>query len=184
MRVSRISWASRSVTTPALTADASMAAADSSTPGAAEAASVSWRAWRLHDRWLVAAAAEPTGGQCQQPAGDEPRVFGRVVAGDGLVEGIHHDSERLLAIERRRVTGDAMSQTRQQAGGHDTERARVGMGRADERAEELILAVPRTRTERTAQVPICEPGEGRFPPDPGVPLGPRRRGALERGLQV
>ena len=33
MRVSRISWASRSVTTPASTADANMAAADSSTAG-------------------------------------------------------------------------------------------------------------------------------------------------------
>ena len=97
-------------------------------------------------------AAESTGGQCQQPAGDEPRVFGWVVAGDGLVERIHHDGEGLLAIERRRVAGDAAPQTGQQAGGHDTERAWIGMGGADERAEELILAVLATRAQHTAQV--------------------------------
>jgi hypothetical protein len=89
-----------------------------------------------------------------------------------------------LAIERPGVAGDAAPQTGQQAGGHDTERARIGMRGAHERAEELILAVLATRAQHSAQVAVREPGEGRFPPDPGVPLGPRRRGALERGLQV
>jgi hypothetical protein len=89
-----------------------------------------------------------------------------------------------LAIERPGVAGDAAPQTGQQAGGHDTERARIGMRGAHERAEELILAVLATRAQHTAQVAVREPGQGRFPPGPNVPLRQRRRRALERCFQV
>jgi hypothetical protein len=58
------------------------------------------------------------------------------------------------------------------------------MGRADERAEELVLAVLAARAQHTAKVAIREPDQGRLPPSPGVPMGPRRRHLLKRGLQV
>ena len=51
------------------------------------------------------------------------------------------DRERVVAFQRRAVLSHAATQGRQKAGRHDAEGARIVMRNADERAEELVLAV-------------------------------------------